>query len=39
LPPPDLSSAKWVVKIGKTTYFPRTEKRYNELIKQRDEKN
>src|SRR5690554_120599 len=39
LPPPDLRSAKWVVKIGKTTYFPRTEKRYNELIKQRDENN
>ena len=39
LPPPDLNSAKWVVKIGKTTYFPKTEKRYNELIKQRDENN
>jgi len=39
LPPPDLRSAKWVVKIGKTTYFPRTEKRYLELINQRDENN
>lgn len=32
LPPPDLSSAKWVVKIGKTTYYPRSEKRYKELL-------
>lgn len=39
LPPPDLRSAKWVVKIGKTTYFPRTEKRYNELIKMKNENN
>lgn len=39
LPPPDLTKAKWVVKIGKTTYFPKTEKRYKELIKQRDENN
>jgi len=39
LPPPDLSSARWVVKIGKTTYFPKTEKRYKQLIKQRDETN
>ena len=32
LPPPDLISAKWVVKIGKTTYYPRSEKRYKELL-------
>lgn len=38
LPPPDLSAAKWVVKIGKTTYYPRTEKRYKELLAEKSVK-
>lgn len=38
LPPPNLAKAQYVVKIGKTTYFPRTEKRYKELLSEKQEK-
>lgn len=38
LPPPNLAKAQYIVKIGKTTYFPRTEKRYKELLAEKVEK-
>lgn len=34
---PDLSKPKYRVKIGKTTYYPRSEKRFRELQKLKKE--
>ena len=35
---PDLSKPKYQITIGKTTYYPKSEKRYRELQKLKEEK-
>jgi len=30
---PDLAKAKYRIRIGRTTYYPRSENRYQELVK------